>query len=166
MEIGEGYAGEAPNVAHTNTIVGPKDGAAGTAWATALATPRPGHTPFVVVAQPNVPVQPPTLFVNKATVDPANARHAQLTWGAAQAGVAAGALAALRDGVLPLDEVPQLVVVAAVWVDPAADDEEAIYANNAEAMHAALARARAGEPTVKEVLDVSEPSNPYFRRRG
>jgi len=35
---------------------------------------------------------PMTLFVNKATVDAANERHGRLTWGAAQAGVAAGVM--------------------------------------------------------------------------
>ena len=50
-------------------------------WATVLATPCAGHAAFVVVAAPNVPVKPMTSFVNKATVEPANADHARLTWG-------------------------------------------------------------------------------------
>jgi formaldehyde-activating enzyme involved in methanogenesis len=37
-----------------------------------------------------VPVQPPTLFVNKVTIDPDNEQHGRLTRGAAQAGIAAG----------------------------------------------------------------------------
>ena len=41
-----------------------------------------------------------TLFVNKATVDAGNERHGRLTWGAAQAGVAAGVMNAHRKGVL------------------------------------------------------------------
>ena len=69
MQLGEGFAGDGPNAAHVNTMLGPKDGPVGAAWATALATPRAGHTPFVVVVKPNVPVKPMTLFVNKATVD-------------------------------------------------------------------------------------------------
>jgi 5,6,7,8-tetrahydromethanopterin hydro-lyase len=161
MQIGEGFAGTASNVAHINTIVGSRDGPAGTAWATALATPRAGHTPFVVVLQPNLPVQPMTLFVNKATVDAGNERHARLTWGAAQAGVAEGVIAATRDGVFD-NGVGELVVIAAVWVDPNADDEHAIYENNAEAMAAALRAGRDGLPTVEAVLDAGAPRNPYF----
>ena len=71
MLVGEGFAGDGVNAAHINTMLGPKDGPVGIAWATALATPRAGHIPFVVVLAPNLPVKPTTLFVNKATIDPA-----------------------------------------------------------------------------------------------
>jgi 5,6,7,8-tetrahydromethanopterin hydro-lyase len=161
MLLGEGFAGDGPNAAHINVMLGDKAGPVGVAWATALATPRAGHTPFVVVVKPNVPVKPMTLFVNKATVDPSNDTHARLTWGAAQAGVAAGVVAALRKGVL--DAPDAHVLVTAVWVNPAADDEEAVYANNSEATLAALTAAHDGSPTVETVLDAGEPQNPYFR---
>src|SRR6478609_9694511 len=136
--IGEGFAGEGANAAHINSMLGAKDGPVGAAWATALATPRAGHAAFVVVAAPNVPVKPMTLFVNKATIDSANEQHGRLTWGAAQAGVAAGVTQAHRKGVLRADDADDLVLVAAVWVNPDAHDEEAVYANNAEATLAAL----------------------------
>ena len=79
MQVGEGFAGSGPDAAHVNTVLGPKDGPVGTAWATALATPRTGHVPFVVVLRPNLAVKPMTLFVNKAAVSPADDRHARLT---------------------------------------------------------------------------------------
>ena len=161
--IGEGFAGEGANAAHVNTMLGPKDGPVGAAWATALATPRAGHAAFVVVAAPNVPVKPMTLFVNKATVDPANEMHARLTWGAAQAGVAAGVIDAHRKGILLADDADDVVLVAAVWVNPTADDEETVYENNAQATLAALAAGRDRLPTVSSVLDAGEPRNPYFR---
>jgi 5,6,7,8-tetrahydromethanopterin hydro-lyase len=163
MKIGEGFAGNGANAAHINVMLGSKEGPVGAAWATALATPRAGHTPFVVVVKPNVPVKPMTLFVNKATVDPDNARHAQLTWGAAQAGVAAGVVAAHKKGVLYDTDADALVLIAAVWVNPGADDEEAVYANNAEATVAALAAARDELPSLRTVFDAGEPQNPYFR---
>src|SRR5438552_15692763 len=86
--IGESYVGEGANAAHVNTVLGGRDGPVGAAWATALATPSHGHAPFVVVLHPGLPVKPFTLFVNKATI--ASDSHANLTWGAAQAGVASG----------------------------------------------------------------------------
>jgi 5,6,7,8-tetrahydromethanopterin hydro-lyase len=161
--IGEGFAGDGVNAAHVNTVLGDKSGPVGVAWTTALATPRAGHAAFVVVAAPNVPVKPMTLFANKATVEPDNARHARLTWGAAQAGVAAGVMNAHRKGVLRADDADEVVLVAAVWVNPDADDEEAVYANNAEATLAALTAGRDDLPSVRTVLDVGEPRNPYFR---
>lgn len=161
--IGEGFAGSGADAAHVNTMLGAKSGPVGAAWATALATPTAGHAPFVVVAAPNVPVKPMTLFVNKSTVDRVNERHGRLTWGAAQAGVAAGVIAAHRKGVLLADEADDLVLVAAVWVNPAADDEEAVYENNTQATLAALSAGRDDLPSLRAVLDVREPQNPYFR---
>ncbi len=76
MQLGEAFVGSGTEAAHINTVLGERDGPVGTAWATALATPREGHVAFVVIAQPNVPVQPMTLFVNKATI--ANDAHATI----------------------------------------------------------------------------------------
>jgi 5,6,7,8-tetrahydromethanopterin hydro-lyase len=161
--IGEGFAGSGPNAAHVNTVLGRKGGPVETAWATALATPRQGHIPFVVVLRPNMPVKPATLFVNKADVR--GDRHAALTWGAAQAGVAQGVLAAVADRVIAAADVDDLVLVAAVWVDWAADDEEEVYANNLVATRDALAAAAEGRPALDDLLAVRDaPQNPFFRR--
>jgi 5,6,7,8-tetrahydromethanopterin hydro-lyase len=163
MQIGEGFAGDGPNAAHVNTVLGSKEGAVGSAWASALATPTIGHAPFVVVVRPNVPVKPFTLFVNKATVDAdKNERHARFTWGAAQAGVAAGVTAAVRKGIVPESEADHLLLIAAVWVNPSADDEYTVYSNNEAATLAALASGRDGLPTVADVLAAGAPQNPFF----
>jgi 5,6,7,8-tetrahydromethanopterin hydro-lyase len=146
-----------------NTVLGRKGGPVETAWATALATPRQGHIPFVVVLRPNMPVKPATLFVNKA--DLRGDRHAALTWGAAQAGVAQGVLSAVAEGVIPAGDVDDLVLVAAVWVDWAADDEDEVYTNNVAATRDALAAAVEGRPALDDLLAVrDEPQNPFFRR--
>ena len=141
-------------------MLGRKGGPVETAWATALATPRSGHVPFVVVLRPNLPVKPLTLFVNKADVR--GDRHAALTWGAAQAGVARGVLEAVADDVVPAGEVDELLLVAAVWVDWAAEDEEA---GNVEAPRAALAASAEGRPAIENLLELrAAPENPFFRR--
>lgn len=164
MKIGEGFVGEGANAAHINVVLGLRDGPVGTAWATALATPREGHVPFVAVAQPNIPVVPFTLFVNKAAI--ANDRHGELTWGAAQAGVAAGVGLAhqawMFDG--NPEYVDSLVLIVAVWVNPSADNEEAVFANNRDATFAALQQARDAGPDIAQALAaMANPSNPYFR---
>ena len=146
-----------------NTVLGRKGGPVETAWATALATPRQGHIPFVAVLRPNMPVKPATLFVNKADIR--GDRHAELTWGAAQAGVAQGVLEAVADGTIPAGEVDDLILIAAVWVDWAADDEEAIHSGNVEATRGALAAGAEVRPAIEELLGLrSEPANPFFRR--
>jgi 5,6,7,8-tetrahydromethanopterin hydro-lyase len=164
MKIGEGFVGNGANAAHINVVLGLRDGPVGTAWATALATPREGHVPFVAVAQPNIPVVPFTLFVNKAAI--ANDRHGELTWGAAQAGVAAGVglahQAVMFDG--NPEDVDSLVLIVAVWVNPSADNEEAVFTNNRDATFAALQQARDAGPDIGQALAaMANPSNPYFR---
>ena len=144
-------------------MLGLRDGPVGTAWATALATPRAGHASFVVVARPNMPVKPPTLFVNKAEIR--GEEHGFLHWGAAQAAVARGVLESVAEGIIPPGEVDELALIAAVWVDWAASDEEEVYANNVEATRAALATAAQGRPRLEDLLTIaSEPANPFFRR--
>ena len=115
-QIGESFVGDGVDAAHVNTVLGRYGGPVETAWATALATPRPGNAAFVAVLRPNLPVQPLTLFVNKATI--AGDRHGELTWGAAQAGVAAGVADAVAAGVVPEAEAADLLLIAAVWVNP------------------------------------------------
>jgi 5,6,7,8-tetrahydromethanopterin hydro-lyase len=145
-----------------NTVLGPREGPAGTAFATALATPSAGYAPFVVVLQPNLPVKPFTLFVNKAAI--AGEAHAALTWGAAQAGVAGGVADAVADGSVPRAGLDELALIAAVWVAPAARDADAVYRNNRAATHAALAAGRARRPETDAVLAArAAPWNPFFR---
>ncbi|HTF53072.1 MAG TPA: formaldehyde-activating enzyme [Pseudonocardia sp.] len=162
MQIGESFVGEGADAAHVNTVLGAKDGPAGVAWATALATPRQGHVPFIAVLRPGLPTRPLTLFVNKATI--AGDGHATLTWGAAQAGVAAGVADAVHAGAVPAEGADELVLIAAVWVNPAAADADAVYANNRAATAQALAAGAKGTPTLSEVLAArGRPENPFFR---
>jgi 5,6,7,8-tetrahydromethanopterin hydro-lyase len=91
--------------------------------------------------------------------------HAALTWGAAQAGVARGVLESVADGTVPATEVDDLLLIAAVWVDWAAADEEALYAANVEATRGALASSVVGTPVLEDLLGLrGEPENPFFRR--
>jgi 5,6,7,8-tetrahydromethanopterin hydro-lyase len=162
-EIGEGFAGAGADAAHVNTVLGARGGPTEAAFATALAQPAPGHTPYLVVLKPGLPVKPFTLFVNKATV--ASELHGKLTWGAAQAGVAQGVAESVAAGVIPRELADALVLIAAVWVAPDARDEEAVYRNNLAATRAALAAGAAREPKLEDVLAAARtPENPYFRR--
>lgn len=159
--IGESFVGEGKNAAHVNVVLGRKGGPVETAWVTALATPRQGYIPFVVILRPNLPVKPLTLFVNKA--DLRGEQHEILTWGAAQAGVARGVARAVAEGLIPAEEVDALLLVAAAWVSWEADDGEAVYANNVEATLGALKEASERRPSVEDVLAGGDaPSNPFF----
>jgi 5,6,7,8-tetrahydromethanopterin hydro-lyase len=161
MQIGESFVGEGDEAAHINTVLGDRDGPVGTAWATALATPGSGHTPFVTVLRPGLPVKPLTLFVNKATV--AGAEHSKLTWGAAQAGVAGGVADAVSEGIVSTADVDRLLLIAAVWVNPAANDADKVYANNRAATGQALRSGAEGLPLIADVLGAAAaPANPFY----
>jgi 5,6,7,8-tetrahydromethanopterin hydro-lyase len=174
MDLGESFVGEGTAAAHVNTVLGPRHGPVGAAWATALSTPTAGHAPFMCILQPGVPVQPPTLFVNKAAI--AGDPHGRLTWGAAQAGVAIGVhefvSAGQGSGVVLSDgrthELEGLVLICAVWVDPAATDEELVHLNNALATRQALevgsGHRKWPDPVCLDSGTV-EPANPFFRTR-
>ncbi len=161
MLIGESFVGEGAEAAHVNTVLGRRDGPVGVAWATALATPRPGNAAFVVVVRPGLPAKPLTLFVNKASI--AGDEHGVLTWGAAQAGVAGGVADAVAAGIVSEADADELLLIAAVWVNPAARDAGKVYANNRAATMAALRAGATGAPSVPEVLAARDhPVNPYY----
>jgi len=141
-----------------STVIGDREGPVGTAWTTAIATPTAGHSPFVVVAKPNLPVVPFTLLVPAVGV--IDQRHAELTMGAAQAGVAAAVLDLQMD-----DPEGDLCLIASVWVGPQADDEEAVYFNTRDATVAALKLGAAGGPWHRNLTSIEEPENPNFRVR-
>lgn len=161
IRIGESFIGEGVNAAHTNVVIGPKDGPAGQAFANSLASPSVGHEPFMVVVQPGVPIKPLTLFVNKAVID--GELHGNATWGAAQAGVAVGVHRAVVEGALPAEAPDDWVVVAAIWVNPSCDDLDEVYRNQRDAAHQAIVAAQRGLPSWGQVdLAAAAPRNPFY----
>jgi 5,6,7,8-tetrahydromethanopterin hydro-lyase len=84
--IGEALVGEMPELAHIDVAIGEKGGAFETAFLTALATPRVGHTALLAILAPNYAVKPTTLMVNKVTIK--GAAQAELMFGPVQAAIA------------------------------------------------------------------------------
>jgi len=164
LQLGESFIGAGVNAAHVNTVLGHREGPAGVAWATALATPSQGHVPFVTVLRPSLPVKPLTLFVTKAA--PATDEHGLLIWGPAQAGIAAGVADALADGTISPEQADSHVIIAAVWVNPAADDAEQVYANNRESARTAIQNGSRSLPATADVIAArNTPTNPFFTPR-
>ncbi|CAN5310281.1 formaldehyde-activating enzyme [soil metagenome] len=136
--IGEGWSGEAPNGSHVNVVLARRGGPTAAAAISMLANPSPGHTPVLVCVgasqQEYEPVWPPTLMMNKATA--VEDAHQTMTWGAAQLGIGQGVLDAVADGLL--EASGDLLVLVAVWVDPAAHDETAVRQANRTATRKAI----------------------------
>jgi formaldehyde-activating enzyme len=140
--IGQGWGGRAgADGSHVNIVLARRGSACAAAIMTAFTSPAPGHTPVLVCVGPDQPsyeaVVPPTVMVNKATAT--GERHETITWGAAQLGIGQGVLDAVADGLLAPDL--DTIVLVAVWVDPAAQDEAAVRAANREAVRRAIGEA-------------------------
>lgn len=136
--IGEGWGGVKPNGSHVNVVLARRGSPTAAAATSMLAHPSPGHTPVLVCVgeaeSAYEPVWPPTLMMNKATAT--DERHQTLTWGAAQLGIAQGVLDAVADGLI--EATQDLIVLVAVWVDPAAEDETALREANRAATRKAI----------------------------
>jgi 5,6,7,8-tetrahydromethanopterin hydro-lyase len=161
--IGEAWRGVAPNGSHINVVVGRRGSPTAAAAGLALASPRPGHVPFLCCLEPGTLVRPVTVVVNKSTLE--GDTLGPITWGAAQVGIAQGVLDAVAGGVIDPAEAAELVLLVALWVDPAAHDAAAVRAANREAMAAALADA-ASPPSTDDVRALAErreqASSPYL----
>ncbi len=161
LQIGEGHAGIGDDLVSINTVLGRRHGPLAIAWSNALASPREGHVGIVAVVQPGMPVQPPTLLVNQVAIE--SSRDERLIRGAAQAGVASGVSDAVADGVIPAHLVTELLLVASIWIDPAARDEEAVFLNFRAATRMALEFGEQGLPHIEGVLAArGTPWNPHF----
>jgi formaldehyde-activating enzyme len=163
--IGEGWSGTAPNGAHVNVVLARRGSPTAAAAVSMFAHPAPGHTPVLVCVGPTQaeyePVWPPTLMMNKATA--LESRHQTMTWGAAQLGIGQGVLDSVADGLL--EATGDLLVLVAVWVDPAADDETAVRAASRTATRKAIGVCVEGrEPAAAAALVERRDSlrNPFY----
>jgi 5,6,7,8-tetrahydromethanopterin hydro-lyase len=122
--IGEGWGGELPNGSHINLVIARRGSPTAAAIVGALASPRPGHMPYLAVVEPGVLVRPITVVVNKVTLG--EDIFDRMTWGAAQLGISQGVLDAVAEGLLDPAKAGSLVLLAALWLDPKVDDETAV----------------------------------------
>ena len=161
-EFGESFIGSGPDAAHLNTVLGFKGGPVETAWTTALATPRAGHAAFVTILRPGIPARPMTLFVNKATIEGTRPRHPDLGSGSGRGGIG-GDVGGGRRHHRHRSRVDELLLIAAVWVSPEAQDEALVYANNRQATRWALESGARRTPTLDEIMAVRDaPLNGYY----
>jgi len=161
LRIGEALAGEEPEVAHIDLLVGKKDGPVGEAFARAKAVPALGHEPLLAILEPNLAVKPPTLLV--PTVSIKGMRDASLVYGPAQAGAAKAVVDSVADGTIPEAALDEIVIIANIFVHPAAVDRKRVYINNYKAMRHALRRAIEGWPSPAELIENKERAKHPFK---
>jgi 4-hydroxy-tetrahydrodipicolinate synthase len=161
LRIGEALAGDEPEVAHIDLMIGKKEGPVGTAFARAKASPAIGHEPLLAILEPNLAVKPPTLLV--PTVSIKGMRDASLVYGPAQAGAAKAVVDSVADGTIPKSALDDIVIIANIFVHPAAVDRKRVYINNYKAMRHALRRAAEDWPSTDELVENKERAKHPFR---
>ena len=141
--FGEAWSGDVPNGSHVNLVIGRRGSPTAAAAAAAFASPGRATRRSWRAWAPETRSTPATIVLNKATV--ASDLHGRVTWGAAQLGIAEGVMDAVADGLIDPADAGELVILVAVWVDPAASDETAVRAANRDAARRALDDALQGD---------------------
>ena len=158
--IGEALVGEGKEIAHIDLVIGEKGGPVEAAFMTSLATPRVGHTALLAVLEPNLPVKPSTLMINKVTIK--NAKQAILMFGPAQAAIAKAVIDSVAGGTIPKEKAEDFLIIVSVFIEWDASDKKKIYDYNYEATKLAIERAFAKQPTVSEVLEKKDTAKHPF----
>jgi 5,6,7,8-tetrahydromethanopterin hydro-lyase len=163
MFIGEALVGEGNEIAHIDLLIGSKDGPVGTAFANALANQSAGHSNLLAVLTPNLLCKPATVLITKVTIK--GMTQAAQMFGPAQKAVAKAVADSVASGVISKGDAENLVIVAGVFIHPAAKDDSKIYQFNYDATKLAIARAMRGEPKVDEVLSKKDSvKHPIFEK--
>jgi 5,6,7,8-tetrahydromethanopterin hydro-lyase len=162
--MGEAWSGDRPNGSHINVVIAKRGSPTAAAITGALASPRPGHVPFLAVLESGRLVRPITVVVNKVTIGPDP--HGPITWGAGQLGVAQGVLDAVAEGPIDPAVAGSIVVLVALWIEEAAHDETAVRKATRAATRAALEDAVTDRDAdfVRGVVDRREHASSFYYR--
>jgi 4-hydroxy-tetrahydrodipicolinate synthase len=161
LKVGEALAGQGAEVAHIDLLIGKKDGPLAAAFAKAKAVPAAGHEPLLAILEPNLSVKPETLIVPTVTIT--GMRQASMVYGPAQTAVAKAVVDSVADGTIPKEAAERLIILANVFVHPAAVDRQRVYINNYKAMRHAIRKTIEGRPTIDELIENKDRSKHPFK---
>ncbi len=156
LKIGEGFAGPPFfELAHIDLLLGESRGPVDKAIAQALIVAHPGHEVRIIYEHPR------TLLVPTVTVH--SDKQAEHIYTHATNGVVQAIEASIADGFLPAEGLDSLVMIANVFVHPAAANRRRIQVNNYKAMRAAIRKAIEGRPTLDALLYEKQAARHPFR---
>jgi len=156
LRVGEGFSGPPFfEIAHIDLLLGIKEGPVGRAITKSLEEPRPSHELRIINERPR------TLLVPTVTVR--TKKQAGQVYDDAARGINLAIEASIEDGSLPQGALDDLVMIANVFVHPAAANRKRIEFNNYKAMRAAIRKAIEGRPTLEELLNEKEAARHPFR---
>jgi len=162
LMVGESLVGDGNEVAHIDLIIGPRGGAAETAFANCLTNNKDGFTSLLAVIAPNLPAKPHTVMFNKVTIK--GAKQAVQMFGPAQAAVARAVADCVAEGTIPQDEANDVFMCVGVFIHWEAADDKKIYDYNYQAVKESIERAVRGDPQPADVVakrnSVKHPFSP------
>jgi 5,6,7,8-tetrahydromethanopterin hydro-lyase len=150
LMVGESLVGDGNEVAHIDLIMGPRGGAAETAFANCLTNNKDGFTSLLAVIAPNLPAKPHTVMFNKVTIK--GAKQAVQMFGPAQAAVARAVADCVAAGTIPQDEANDVFICVGVFIHWEAADDTKIYDYNYKAVKESIERAVRGDPQPADVV--------------
>ena len=112
--VGESLVGDGNEVAHIDLIMGPRGGAAETAFCNTLSNNKDGFTSLLAVVAPNLPTKPNTVMWNKVTIK--GAAQAVQMFGPAQTAVARAVADSVEDGIIPSAEADNIFILVGVFI--------------------------------------------------
>ncbi|MCB8840759.1 formaldehyde-activating enzyme [Aurantimonas sp. VKM B-3413] len=158
MRTGEALVAGGPpgTAAEPEVVIGALDGPVGTALATLTGDQVKGHSRVFALLNTDIMVRPVTLCVSKVTVD--DPKYTNILMGTVQFAIANGVLDAVREGILPKDQVNELGIICSVWLAPtiveAKDlDHKILFDIHREGMKKAIKKAMANEPSIDWLLE-------------
>ena len=156
LKVGEGFAGPPFfELAHVDLLLGERGGPVDKAIEQALGVAHPGHEVRIIHEQPR------TLLVPTVTIR--SEKQSDHVYEYAARGVRRAIEASINDGFLPRAGLDDLVMIANVFVHPAAANRMRIEMNNFKAMRAAIRKALEGRPTLAELLYERQSARHPFR---
>jgi 5,6,7,8-tetrahydromethanopterin hydro-lyase len=145
----QAWGGVNPDGVHINVLLAARGSATAAAMSTAFTSPSEGFTPILVCVGPDQPsyqtLYPPTIMLNKVAVE--TEKMGSLVAGACQVGIAQGVLDSVAGGLLEANQ--DTVVFVSLWVNPDANDDDAVRA----------AARRATELGVREAVNGRAPAD-------
>jgi 4-hydroxy-tetrahydrodipicolinate synthase len=160
MKVGEGFAGPPIfEVAHIDLLIGKVGGPVEIALNDALKRQQnenPKNERLRIIMD-----QPKTLLVPTVTIR--TKKQAENIYGHATKGVALALEKTIEDGILPKEILNQIVLIANVFVHPAAANRHRIMFNNYKAMLHAVKKALEKRPSVDELLLEKESARHPFK---
>ncbi|MCZ2844879.1 MAG: 4-hydroxy-tetrahydrodipicolinate synthase [Candidatus Bathyarchaeota archaeon] len=161
IKFGEAFVGQGVEIAHIDLMLGSKNGPIGEAFAKSKVNPTQGHESLVAILEPNLTVKPLTLIVPTVTIK--SMRQASMIYGPAQTAVAKAVIDSVSEGTLPENIADEIILIANVFVHPAAVDRKQIYKNNYKAMRHSIRKAMESRPSIQELLENKERSKHPFK---